>query len=523
MNRRDFLKLSALTAGACVMGDSLAEAAETMTTKTKKTPNLLFIYPDQYRLYSMGFWRKPEYRNALPTASDPVVTPTIDKLADESVVFTQAYSCFPVCSPYRAMFLSGAYPSVNQVPINCYKGRTSGLTHDVKCFTDVLFEEGYETAYIGKTHWERTEPLFDKDGNYVGTRETPGGNYVNPYDTFIPAGPGRHGNRYWFQVLRDNHMDPYAYSNDPALVEGKKDGELYRPRRFSTTMEADAIVDYLKNNRNQRDASKPFSLIWSINPPHSPYEKLSDCEESVYREHYMNLSNDEVLNRPNVAPVTGKNPKDPKVCAPYYYSNVTSVDRETGRVLQALEESGEADNTIVVFTSDHGDLMGSHGLMAKSQIYNECFLVPFLLRFPGRAKHRVDDLKLSPVDLMPTLLGMMGLGDKIPSSVSGTDFSNGILTGDYSQSPKPEGAFFFNEKSRGIRTDRYTYSVVNTGDTLLFDNKTDPYQMKNLPLDSIPAEDLSHLQQLLGNALKIAADPWFKDRKRSDLIRYPKA
>ena len=97
MDRREFLKLSALTAGACVMGGSLAEAAEKMTSQPKKTPNLLFIYPDQYRLYSMGFWRKPEYRNALPTAADPVVTPVIDKLADESVVFTQAYSCFPVC------------------------------------------------------------------------------------------------------------------------------------------------------------------------------------------------------------------------------------------------------------------------------------------------------------------------------------------------------------------------------------------------------------------------------------------
>ncbi|MEM7391923.1 MAG: sulfatase, partial [Verrucomicrobiota bacterium] len=416
--------------------------ARSVAAETGLRPNLLYIFADQWRLQALGFWKKPRYRGALAGTSDPVHTPNLDRLADESVVLTQATSTHPVCSPHRAMLMSGMYPSQNGVEGgNCRAGRSLGLRHDITCFTDVLSQAGYETAYVGKTHWERTEPFFDQSANFVGSPEPPGGHYANNYDTYIPPGRGRHGVSHWFQQIRDNHHDAFAYSNQPRLVGGKKDGQMYRPRTFTPKVEADVVIDYLENRHGERDSSKPFSILWSPNPPHSPYARLSDCEKDIYDRYYADMPAGEALNRSNVdVEKAGKKGKDPRACAPIYYALCTGVDRQIGRVLKALEEAGEADNTIVVFTADHGEMMGSHGAMGKNQIHDESFLVPFMIRYPNRLKPRLEDLLLGTVDIMPSMLGLMGLTKRIPDTVAGLDYSRGLQTGRFEEPAKPESA-----------------------------------------------------------------------------------
>jgi arylsulfatase A-like enzyme len=215
MKRRNYLALT--VAGTAVLGCSSVTAKKKPPLRqAQDRPNLLYIFPDQMRMHAMSFWKKPGFNKLLRTETDPVYTPNIDRLAEKSVVFTQATSTHPVCSPHRAMLMSGVYPSRNGVEnVNCYAGRPQGLHHNIKCFTDVLAESGYETAYVGKTHWERTEPLFDNDLNYVGTADAPGGNYANLYDTYIPPGRGRFSNTFWFQQFRDDHFDALTYSNRP--------------------------------------------------------------------------------------------------------------------------------------------------------------------------------------------------------------------------------------------------------------------------------------------------------------------
>jgi arylsulfatase A-like enzyme len=489
-------------------------------TKSTPQPNLLFIFPDQMRLQALGIWRQPGYQEAIRGLTDPVHTPALDKLAKESVLFTQASSTHPVCSPYRAMFMFGMYPDRNGVAMNCHSGRDHGLKHDIPCFTDVLSDAGYETAYIGKTHWEKTEPLFDEDANYVGTTTAPGGHYMNAFDTYIPPGRGRHGNAYWFQNIKDSHHNPNSYATDPDLVDGKEDGQVHRPGRFTPILEADAIVDYLENKKGQRTQNKPFSLIWSPNPPHSPYMSVEDCDAEVFEAHYKDVTIDTLLNGPNVKnPETGENRA--RTAAPFYFSLVTSIDQQVSRVLAALEASGEADNTLVVFTSDHGDMMGSHGLMGKNVIYDESFRVPFMIRYPEVLKHRLEDLMISPVDIMPTLLGLLGLSEKIPTTVQGTDYSQGILTNEYAKQPKPFSALFLTPNKKGLRTPRYTYLIDEDGEIELYDTTADPYQMTNLPPNTIDASDLGFLQKELGNWLKKSDDAWYKNQEHRALITYP--
>ncbi len=489
----------------------------------EQRPNLVYIFPDQYRLYALSLWNDPAFRNAINTVGDPVHTPNLDRLAKQGMVFTQVCSTCPISSPHRAMLITGAFPSRNNVDMNCYKGRTQGVPDSLVCFTDVLAEAGYETAYIGKTHWIRTEPLFDKTGSYVGSAEAPGGHYVNFFDTYIPEGRGRKSNKFWFQQLNDSHFNAVAYSNRPELVGGKKDGEAYRPHRFTTEVEADIIIDYIENKDGQRDASKPFSLFWSINPPHPPYNKLSDCPEDVYNTYYKDLSSEELLLRPNIKYGEGTAVKSLQrltLNAKIYFSLVTAVDREIGRVLDTLEKEGLADNTILIFASDHGEMMGSQGRMGKSMIYDESFLTPFVIRWPGKIQPRLNDLLLGSTDIMPTVLGMMGLSDELPSTVMGKDYSDGVLKGDYSRMARPLSAFFFMVKEKGVRTDRYTYLVQKDGNYLLFDNLKDPYQMNPIRLEDIPASDVNLLKTELGNWLKVSEDKWAKEKKYSDKITY---
>ncbi|MEM9420654.1 MAG: sulfatase-like hydrolase/transferase, partial [Planctomycetota bacterium] len=175
MKRREFNKAMGLYAATAGMASTSALAAnQTSAAQTGRQPNLLYIFPDQYRLHALSLWRDPAFQHAIRGVSDPVETPHLDALARESVVLNQACSTHPVCSPHRAMLMSGMYPSQNGVMhMNCKEGRTQGLKHGITCFTDVLAAEGYDTAYVGKTHWERTEPLFDKENRYVGISEEP--------------------------------------------------------------------------------------------------------------------------------------------------------------------------------------------------------------------------------------------------------------------------------------------------------------------------------------------------------------
>jgi arylsulfatase A-like enzyme len=191
------------------------------------------------------------------------------------------------------------------------------------------------------------------------------------------------------------------------------------------------------------------------------------------------------------------------------------VDEQFGRILQCLKDEGLEGNTIVVFTSDHGEMMGSQGRMYKSVWYEESLGIPFLIRWPGRIRPGREDLLLSVPDVMPTLLGLMGLERHIPSQVEGADYSGILLR---RQGHRPASAIYLNHDpgspelgARGVRTLRYTYVIDRTvggEERYLFDNLKDPYQMRNL-IGAKPALE-KELQAEVDVWLERTGDPWRK-------------
>ena len=523
-----FLILTIL-ATSCTTKNSkdTAKAEETVSEK----PNVLMIFPDQLRRYSAGYWSDAKYKEHAIGTPDPVTTPTIDKLAENGVVFTHAISNYPLCSPFRGMLMSGMYPEQSGIWNNCRDGREDSLNDDIPMLTDLFFEAGYNTAYFGKFHWLKTEAVFDENGNYMATTENPGGHLVNDYDTYVPAGKARHNIEYFYQSLKDEHFNPHIYSNDPATIEGKKDGELHLPKIYSVKNESEKIIDYLQNKNDKRDVNKPFFMIWSLNPPHNPWDDENTDMEMMHA-HYDTDKFAEIDRK-----LVVRENADLEVAdyARNYFAAVTSVDKYIGNVIDELEKSGILDNTIVVFFSDHGEMLGSHGLEGKNVMQMEAMAVPFIVHWPkGIKAGGITDALLSAPDILPTTMALAGLADKIPEEVQGTNLAEVALEPASKTAKKPEAVLLMLGNSRGILTHQYTLALTENkkqwderegtelADTYIYDNVNDPYQLTKIPLSNKP-EVAKDLLTKLGALLKHANDPWFKENKYNNLIIYPES
>ena len=464
-------------------------------TKQEK-PNLLFIFPDQLRNASIGI-----------SNQDPVMTPNIDALANEGIIFSNAISSFPLCSPYRGMLMTGKLPYNNKVLSNSnslrYQYDNSWQKSDVS-FSDVLVENGYDAGYVGKLHLMSSPPI-------------PGSDSII-WDAYTPK-ELRHGFNFWYAYgTFDMHNKPHYWINDA------KENEVTYVNEWSPKHEADVIIDYLKNpSEKTRSKKKPFALFWSVNPPHPPYQYVPE----EYSKLYKDKSLDELLVRLNVDLTTdakdlafhnGATRKQTNLAKNHvrdYFAMVTGVDDQIGRVLKTLKEEGLDKNTIVVITSDHGEMMGSHGLMSKNVWYEEAMNVPFIIRWPEQIKGgQKSDLLISPTDIMPTILNMLGTTKGIPSNLDGQDLSSNILK---NKGTEPTSVmYYFIEAGqpasghRGIRTSRYTYVITldkkNEERIMMYDNKEDPYQKTNMAGKNATLEKELHNQLL--EKLNEKKDPW---------------
>ena len=492
-------------------------------------PNILFICTDQQRKASLGFWRKDEYKNLILGVSDPVYTPNIDKIADEGVVFTEAYSSYPVCSPFRAMLFSGRYPENNGVWQNCAPGRPDELRGDIPTFTDILADDGYSVGYIGKWHLEAPEADFDENGKYIGNDP----NYTGK--RYHADGSPMEAPTCWDTLITNERIRgiDYLYAYNTYDVFRYKDGDSYfkRPHLFdenytrhipdagvwSPDFETDIAVEFLNNNNGERDGDKPFALFVNYNPPHSPYNSREDTDYDAYDRLYSGEDKSTYLpQRENVRLSGAEFEEHSRV----YFSHVTGIDRCVGRLIDALESCGYGDNTIVVYTSDHGEMLGSHGLMSKNVPYEEATAIPLIIRYPEKLGHRTDDVMITAVDMMPTILGLAGVSP--PDGIDGKDYSGSVISG---IGERPASALFTQQKRKGVRTADYLLAVSykdenEYGATMLFDIRNDPYQLNNLGFDEIPESDLEFLRSELGRLLCESNDPWYKRRLYSDFIIY---
>lgn len=488
-----------------------------LSAQTPQHPNIIYVFPDQFRNSAMQFWSQDGFKQQVRFKADPVITPNLNQFAREAVVFTSAQSNCPLSSPHRGMLLTGMYPDGSGVTLNCNDTRPiSNLKQDVTAISDVFSQNGYDCAYIGKLHVDYpTKNNPQNPGTYVEDR--------NPvWDAYTPK-ERRHGFNFWYSYgTFDEHKNPHYWDTD---------GKRYDPKEWSPIHEADKAIEYLTNIR---DKSKPFFMVVSMNPPHSPYRSLDDCMEQDYNL-YKNIPLMKLLVRPNVNPsLTAK-----MANAPYYFASVTGVDREFGRILNALKELGLDKNTIVVFSSDHGETMASHVEDPKNSPYTEAMNVPFMIRYPEHLKPHVTHLLLSTPDIMPTLLSLSGLKSSIPASVQGTDLSGEIKSNCLSaKAPKAvlyiqnmdgkkdvEGKVIsYFPAARGVKTERYTLAIFidrkkQLKQVMMFDDVKDPYQMHNLAVQE-NEKLFKSLCKLMPDLLKRANDPWYNEKILADIIPY---
>lgn len=450
ISRRTFLASTGLALYAPCL------AADAPDSPDSKKPNVIFIFADEHRYQSLSFTEMPQVR-----------TPVLARMAQEGFMFHQCVSNYPVCSPYRGMLMTGRWPWQTGIIDNDLNLRDDEFT-----LGDAFKGAGYRTAYIGKWHLggTRAEPFgFDHSLIWTGT---------------------------------NTHYDKSLYHPEA--------GKPVCPEGYNATRMTDQAVEYIKNA-----GTTPFFLMLSLNPPHSQFTDAPPSKRALYPDGSLPYRPNVTLDGPDDGHISKKNG------TPYYegyHAHISAVDEEVGRILETVAQSERGNDTIIIYTSDHGSQFGSHGIGSKRQPYEESVRIPFIAYAPGRIPSGGSSQALmGATDVMPTLCGLANI--PTPASCSGQDFSGHILG---TSGPEPDAQLIMHISKenasggdshpaplfRGIRTRRYTYTINEKGPFHLFDNREDPYQMRNLANIPEYASLRQELHARLKELLAKAEDPF---------------
>lgn len=441
-----------------------------MTYKPVEKPNVVLVIVDEWRAQSFGY------------AGDiNAHTPTIDEFASSAIDFDEAISGTPVCSPARASILTGQYPLEHGVYVNDVP-----LAPQLPTLAETFVEHGYATGYIGKWH------LYGSPDGWFGRRAS----YVPPEN--------RCGFQYWKagECSHDYWNSVYFEGEDPTPKVWPG---------YDAFAQTDDAIHFIESQSTTGD---PFFLTLSYGPPHFPLETAPEEFRAMYADRHIEL-------RANV-PAEHREAAEQDLRG--YYAHMAAIDLSFGRLLEALDSSGVADDTVVIFTSDHGDMMWSQGLEYKLLPWEESIRVPLLVRAPGREPASSHSLLNSP-DLMPTILGFAGL--PVPSGVSGKDLS-GDTEADGSAYLSVPAAFsslrwYGVEEFRGVRDERFTYVETRSGPWLLYDRVSDPFQLHNRVNDPEWGREQDRLARELSGWRDRLGDEFLSGRdylERDGLLHY---
>lgn len=418
-----------------------------------RRPNILFLMPDQLRAQSVGCFGNADVR-----------TPHLDRLAGEGARLPNTFANTPVCCPARAVLLTGQYCHRNGMIANDLRLREGGVS-----LATTLRQAGYRTGFVGKWHLD-------------GGPRLPG---------FVPPGPRRHGYEYWAaNECSHQHFDN-TYFHD--------DGRAHRLGKFEAEGWADLGVEFLRASRGDK---RPFYLTIQWGPPHDPY-RAPDEYARLYQPERLTM-------RRNWRAAPGV--PGPREIA-QYYAMITALDDQVGRLMRELDSLGLAENTIVVFSSDHGDMLGSHGQRLKRKPWEESIRVPGVVRWPGHIRAgSTNQTFFTHADFAPTFLGWAGV--PAPREMQGADLSRALL----GHGGGPDSAFFqiFGPYHgdgtvagwRGVRTRRHMYARYEDRPWVLYDLERDPDEMANLAGRAEAAAVEREMQARLDQWMRSTGDAW---------------
>jgi arylsulfatase A-like enzyme len=398
-----------------------------------KSPNILFVFSDQHRWCDLGC-----------SGNSEVATPHFDRFAREGLRIERCISNSPLCVPARGSLLTGLSSlkhgaAANDLPIR----------PGVESVATALGRAGYHTGYIGKWHLGGV-----------------------PRDRFIPE-DHRLGFTEW-KACECGHDYMTSHYHDEENI--RHDIAGYDAEEYTTL--ADSFI--------RRNAGTPWGLWLSWGPPHDPYFDVPQNYLDLYAGRNLPLRPnvpEEIIDR--IGPSGGRDRVQMEQNLHGYYAHITALDEQFGRLLRALEETGQAENTIVVYTSDHGDMLGSQGWTNKQLPFEESIRVPLLLRGPD-IRRGTAPASIGLTDLPVSLLALANV--EMPGA-DGRDLRR-IFT---DPSPGADACYIFDLIPchqatwrggwawRGVRTARHTYACREDGTPwLLFDNDADPFQLQNL-------------------------------------------
>ncbi|MCH5374811.1 MAG: sulfatase-like hydrolase/transferase [Planctomycetes bacterium] len=424
-------------------------------------PNLLFIITDQ------------QTGGALSCAGNPYVkTPNLDRLAGRGVRFEKSYCAYPLCCPSRGTLFTSRMPH----ELGIYGNFGAELSEKgVPTMGELFQAAGYETAYAGKWHIQVPFPAFK-------TRKIPG-----------------------FTVL------PLAGKN-PHTIDLAKEGK-------GLTVDpntADAAVEFLRQPHDQ-----PFLLTVSVLNPHDICE-FTQC--AAFRDMLLDDPADLPPARPNVRAIDGLPSVLERIASQHadwtdrkwqeylaiYCRLVEKADAEVGRVLAALDQTGLSKTTVVLFTSDHGEMMGSHQMVTKQKLYEESATVPLIVAPPDAAAAVDGEHLASGLDVLPTLLDYAGI--RAPASLEGRSLrplveGKAVPWRDFVVSETVSGA-----DARMVRTTRYKYVLFGQGENReqFFDMEADPEETSNLIAEASLAAEIERHRGLLKQWMKDTNDAFGK-------------
>ena len=422
-------------------------------------PNVIIIQTDEHNLRTLGCYREQmsEDQAFVWGKGNKVDTPNIDSLARDGLICTNYFASSPVCTPSRASWVSGLYPQAtgsasNNLPLN----------DSVITFAEVLRQRGYATSYLGKWH-------LDGDAK-------PG--------WAPPRKFGFSDNRFMFNR---GHWKKFEMTEDGPQVATTKNGNpVYDlsdadEKSFATDWLVDRSLEIL-----ERDKGKPFCLMLALPDPHGPntvrppydtmYDHLTFQQPVTMRKVLAALQ-----NRPGwVSGASNGVKKLSQNTLSQYFGMVRCIDDNVGKMLAFLEENGLTEDTIVVFTSDHGDMMCEHCRMNKGLPYKTSVGIPFVLRYPAKVPAgKVIHTAYTTVDFFPTLMGLMGIEGGLPE-MHGVNASI-AYTNKKKEITKDRVVYVRHSGGAWVAAfDRRYKLVISTSDQpWLFDLEKDPDELVN--------------------------------------------
>lgn len=428
----------------------------------QKKPNILFIVTDDQRwdtIHALG--------------NEEIITPNLDKLVQRGTSFVRAHiaggTCGAVCMPSRAMVLSGRNPFH-------LEDLGGNIPSEHKTLAETFKNNGYETIGLGK--WHNGCPAYARSFTQ-GAKIFFGGMWDHwnvPTCRYDPTGKYDNVINFVVDFYNDNH--PQSQHCDE-----------FDPGKHSSTLLTDAAINLLQENVGKE---KPFFMYLAYLAPHDPrtmpdeFRQMYDAENITLPPNFQEIIDTNyplMVHRDEHLASYPREKEEIRHHIAEYFAMITHLDYEIGRLLDALEKSGEAENTIIVFTGDNGLAVGQHGWLGKEDIYEHGVRIPLILAGPGIAQNVKNDAYVYLYDVFPTLCEKTGID--IPDSVDGKSFAH-LLDGQHGDSFRDELYLIFDQFVRGIKDNEFKLIEYRNGDreedkwTFLYNIKNDPWETENL-------------------------------------------